>query len=68
MPIIINVIQFKQNCIGSKYFIITPDGKYVQSGLIDANNQVQMNLLPAGMYHIVVQGKEGIAQSHFIKM
>lgn len=63
-----NVLQFKQDCIGSKYYIITPDGKYVQSGLIDANNQVQMNLLPAGMYHIVVQGKEGIAQSHFIKM
>ena len=63
-----HVLQFKKDYMGSKYYISTLDGKYVQSGLIDAKNQVQVDLLATGVYIILVQDRAGIAQAKFIKL
>ncbi len=63
-----HILQLKNDYKGSKYYIATIEGKYVQSGLVDPKNQVQIDLLAGGVYIILIQSQTEIARAKFIKL
>jgi hypothetical protein len=60
-------LQLKSNLVGAKFAIFSTDGKFIQSGKINANNQVFVQSLPDGMYIFKTELDGKNIQELFIK-
>lgn len=60
-------LTIMKDCAGAKYAILTLEGRYVQSGFVDAKNQVTVQNLSEGTYHILVEQGKLISNATFIK-
>lgn len=61
-------LRLKNDFTGSKYIITDKEGRVLQSGIISKEQDVNVFLIPSGVYKLIVETPKGIRNSKFIKL
>ena len=62
-----SALQMKNDMTGRKYSIVSSDGRFMQSGLVNSYNQVFIQNLSPGIYSLLIENEGGYGKAMFIK-
>ncbi len=63
-----DILHIQENVAGSKYSIMSSEGKFVQSGIFDKSHRINIQQLNTGVYFLLCERpSHGVAQIRFVK-
>ncbi|MCC7029437.1 MAG: T9SS type A sorting domain-containing protein [Chitinophagaceae bacterium] len=61
------LLQLTHDVNGSKYYIMTADGRLAQSGIVHQGNQISTQMLTPGVYALLVEENKQLCRLLFVK-